>query len=368
MRICLIAVEIFAWGKYGGFGRATRIIGRELVKRGIDVTAVVPRRADQRPVEDLEGIRVLSYIPKYWLHSSALYKEANADIYHSMEPSLGTFLAQRAMPHRKHLVTFRDPRNFDDWLIELSYPSLNRLQVISNWLYEDNFLVKQAVRRANACFTTAHCLINKTKMKYRLQQAPGFLPTPVAIPAKIEKSSEPTVCYLARLDRRKRPELFLDLARSFPEVNFLVAGQSRNPDWELYLRQKYAVYPNLQFLGFIDQFSGDGLNDLLGKSWIMVNTSAREGLPNSFLEAAAHGCAILSSVNPDDFASRYGFHVLGDNFEEGLRFLLQNNRWKERGLLARQEMAAVFSLDKAIESHISAYERILSLPETTQPA
>src|SRR5690606_27640366 len=26
MRICLISVEIFAWGKYGGFGRATRTI------------------------------------------------------------------------------------------------------------------------------------------------------------------------------------------------------------------------------------------------------------------------------------------------------------------------------------------------------
>ena len=36
MKICLISVEIFAWGKYGGFGRATRIIGRELVKRGPD--------------------------------------------------------------------------------------------------------------------------------------------------------------------------------------------------------------------------------------------------------------------------------------------------------------------------------------------
>ena len=37
MRICLICVEIFAWGKYGGFGRATRMIGRELVRRGRDV-------------------------------------------------------------------------------------------------------------------------------------------------------------------------------------------------------------------------------------------------------------------------------------------------------------------------------------------
>ena len=50
-KICLICVEIFAWGKYGGFGKATRIIGRELVKRGYDVYAVVPRREDQKEEE-----------------------------------------------------------------------------------------------------------------------------------------------------------------------------------------------------------------------------------------------------------------------------------------------------------------------------
>ncbi|MBN1535532.1 MAG: glycosyltransferase family 4 protein [Anaerolineales bacterium] len=359
MRVCLIAVEIFAWGKYGGFGRATRIIGRELAKRGIDVIAVVPRRADQQPVEDLDGIQVLSYPPKEWLSSLDLYKKANADIYHSMEPSLGTYLAQRAMPHRKHLVTFRDPRDLQDWIIEFKLPSLNALQVFSNWLYEDNWLVKHAVRRADACFTTAHCLIPKTKKKYRLKNAPEFLPTPVAIPDHIEKSTEPTVCYLARLDRRKRPELFLDLASYFPEVKFLVAGQSRNAAWEAYLRKKYAHLSNLQFLGFVDQFSGEGLASILGKSWVMVNTSAREGLPNSFLEAAAHGCAILSSVNPDEFASRFGYHAKDNDFVHGLRTLLANDLWQQRGDMGRKEMQEVFSLGNAIDQHLALYQKVV---------
>jgi glycosyltransferase involved in cell wall biosynthesis len=360
MRVCLISVEIFAWGKYGGFGRATRIIGRELAKRGVEVFAVVPRRADQRPVEDLDGIRVLSYPPKKWLSSIALYKEVKADIYHSMEPSLGTFLAQKALPGSKHLVTFRDPRDFHDWLIEFKLPSLNSLQVFTNWLYEDNVLVKQAVRRADACFTTARCLIPKTKKKYHLNIEPEFLPTPVAIPAKIEKASEPTVCYVARLDRRKRPELFLDLAKDFPNVKFLVAGQSRNAGWEAYLRQKYAHYPNLHFMGFVDQFKGEDLSQLLGQSWVMVNTSAREGLPNSFLEAAAHGCALLSAVNPDDFASKFGYYAQDGDFVSGLQALITNDLWQQRGELARQEMQSVFSLEKSIESHLSIYKRILN--------
>ena len=59
MRICLISTEIFAWGKFGGFGRATRMIGGELVKRGVEVIAVVPQRPGQRAVEQLDGITVL---------------------------------------------------------------------------------------------------------------------------------------------------------------------------------------------------------------------------------------------------------------------------------------------------------------------
>ena len=61
MKICLICVEIFAWGKYGGFGRATRLLGKELVKRGFAVYAVVPRRKGQKKFEDVDGIQVLSY-------------------------------------------------------------------------------------------------------------------------------------------------------------------------------------------------------------------------------------------------------------------------------------------------------------------
>ena len=64
MRICFISVEIFAWSKIGGFGRSTRMLGRELVRRGFDVSAVVPRRVGQAPIEILDGIRVYGFSPK----------------------------------------------------------------------------------------------------------------------------------------------------------------------------------------------------------------------------------------------------------------------------------------------------------------
>ena len=356
MKICLICVEIFAWGKYGGFGRATRLIGRELVKKGFEVTAIVPLRKGQKKVEILDGIRVLGFAPGNPIQMIQLYKNTEADVYHSQEPSFGSFLAQVFHPDKHHFITCRDTHLFSDWITEFRLPSLNKLQVLSNWLYEDNFLVHQAVRKARKCFVAANLLSDRVQKKYHLNYKPAFLPTPVQIPDHIEKEMTPTVCFVSRLDRRKQPEKFLDLAIQFPHVQFLAAGYSRDPKWEEQLRQKYQSLPNLHFTGFINQFEGDTLSALLSKSWILVNTAAREGLPNSFIEAAAHQCAILSAVDPDGFASQFGYHVTDDDFGKGLSFLLEDDRWKTYANKGYQYVQTFFGLENSIQQHIRIYQ------------
>ena len=92
-----------------------------------------------------------------------------------------------------------------------------------------------------------------------------------AVPADYQKNEKPTVCYMARLDRRKRPELFLSLAEQFPDVNFIAAGKSRDQKYDQYLRDKYAGLPNLEMTGFIDQFASNRHSEILEQSWIMVN-------------------------------------------------------------------------------------------------
>lgn len=360
MKICLISVEIFAWGKYGGFGRATRTIGRELVKRGIDVCAVVPLRNAQKPVEDLDGITVYGFPPLFPWVAKKLLKKCNADIYHSCEPSFTTYLALTTMPHKKHMVTVRDPRDFNDWKMEFKHPSHNKLQVIHNYLFENNFFVRRCIKNMDGIYTTAKCLIPKVRNLYQLNSNPVFLPTPVTIRSEVEKTKKPTVCYLARLDRRKRPTLFLDLAEKFPHVKFIVMGQSRDKKWEAFLLDTYAKIPNLEFKGFVDQFSSDQHWRLREQSWILVNSASREGLPNSFIESAAAKCAILSHVDPDGFASRFGYHAKCDNFEEGLHYLLENDRWREFGEKGYQYVKKTFEMNSAIKKHIDIYTQLLS--------
>jgi len=358
MRVCLISVEIFAWGKYGGFGRATRTIAGELRRRGVDVTVVVPRVKRQPAQQELDGIPIHAVKPQRWPSAIELFRHVNADIYHSEEPSLGTYLAMRAMPERVHVITFRDTRDAHDWRTELSMPSLSSAQVLANWLYEDNWLVRRAVRNADALFAAAKFLIPKAKSKYNLKETPQFLPTPVNIPARVEKAIEPTVCFISRWDRRKRPEIFFELARSFPQVHFIAAGKSRDEDWDRYLRAKYGQLPNLEIVGFIDQFQSDEIYNILSKSWILVNTAAREGLPNAFLEASAHRCAILSFVDPDGFSSQFGYHASRDDFAHGLETLLSNDGWRACGEKGYDYVSQQFQRDIAIDQHLAIYQRL----------
>lgn len=115
LRVCLTSIEFFP-EIHGGFGRATRAIGRALADRGVAVTVVTPRRSPDGPdAFELDGMMVRRFAPwKPW-QAIRLYRDANADVYHSEDTSLGTRLAMTAMPARAHAITFRDPLDDQDW-------------------------------------------------------------------------------------------------------------------------------------------------------------------------------------------------------------------------------------------------------------
>jgi glycosyltransferase involved in cell wall biosynthesis len=361
MRVCLVCIEMFGRGTYGGFGRATRIIGRELIARNIDVYAVVPQRGPRCEQEyEIEGMKVLEYSPKSWWSSLDLYRSANADVYHSQDASLSSYLAMKAMPERAHVITFRDPMSWVDWRVEWRYAKWQPFGWIQYFAYVDNFLVRRAVRHAAGLYCAANFLITKVKAKYGLRDSPRFLPTPVDVPHQIVKSKTPLVCHVGRWHRRKRPEVFLELAKNFPDVRFVAVGGTREQERDIRLRRTYAGIPNLEMTGIIDQFETDRLDRILRKSWILINTSTREGLPNTFLEATAHKCAILSMVDPDGFASRFGHHAQDGDLRKGLAYLLEKDRWKHRGKVGYDYVRSVFATNRAMDGHIEAYREALS--------
>ncbi len=357
MKICFISSQFFAWGKYGGFGSMTRKLSTRLASEGHDVYVTTLKRGDQKKKELIDGIKVIG-IGREDIFSTKIYKDIDADVYHSQEPSLGSYLAMKAQPGKKHVITCRDPRDLRDFFIEFQDGSWKkRLKIPFVYFYEGGPFIKYAVRNADVVGVPAKFLIQKTKKLYGLDKDPILLPNLLEIPETIpEKSVTPVVCFVGRFDKRKRPELFLELASKFPDVKFIMVGKSEEKDWDAYLRKKYSDQKNVIMTGFINRFESDRLYNIYSESWILINTSSREGLPLTFVEAAGYGCAILSSVNPDNFASEFGYFCKDDDFAAGLAYLLKNNNWRSKGLQAFNYVKSVYNEEVALKKHLEVYK------------
>jgi glycosyltransferase involved in cell wall biosynthesis len=360
LKVCLICAEFFGWGSGGGFGYATRVVGRELVRMGVQISAVIPQpKSESETRVVLDGVDVYG-VPRTRPQAAMdVFRSIDADIYHSQQPSLASHFAQRAMPDRVHAATLRDPRSTTDWWKELVHPTHNPLQVALTWFYYENPLSRLAIKRMHGVYVPAHFLASKSQRLYKLPEQPGFLPTPVYVPSETSKASRPTVIFVGRWDRVKRPWRFFELAKHFPDVDFVAIGCAHNLDYEGELREKYADIPNLDLVGYVDQFSSNRLSEYLSRAWILVNTSVKEGLPNTFVEGCAHRCAILSALDPDQFASRFGVVVENDDFESGLKRLLEDRLWASLGQSGYDYVLANNELSAAAQKHIDVYRSLL---------
>jgi glycosyltransferase involved in cell wall biosynthesis len=132
-----------------------------------------------------------------------------------------------------------------------------------------------------------------------------LLPNPLdVVPSDVAEHERPRVVFVGRLDPIKRPWLFVELARSFPHVEFLLLGQSHFTgagSW-----QPSGLPANVRALGHVGE---EKKTRTLRSAWMLVNTSIHESLPISFLEALHCGTPIVACQNPEDVTSRFGVYV-----------------------------------------------------------
>ncbi len=118
--------------------------------------------------------------------------------------------------------------------------------------------------------------------------------------------------WIGKSDRNKNPALFLDLAASLPEHRFTIVMNRSDAAMHERLKSRMASMPNVEFVEYVEF---DKVESLFSKALVLVNTSAFEGLPNTFLQAAKYEVPILSlNVDPDRMLSAggCGFCANGD--------------------------------------------------------
>jgi glycosyltransferase involved in cell wall biosynthesis len=358
-KICLIGSQIAGFGKIGGFGSMTRRLAIELTVEGHKVSVIVPKRKNQNAVEKIGKVTVYGITATNIFGLSKLLKKIDADIYHSQNPNLLSLAAQILEPTKKHVITCRDPKRTKDWLTELKYATWKRrLKTPLVYLFEGGPAITEAIKRADFVGTPANYLKVKVGKMYGRKNV-GLLPNIETIASRIPtKSKQPTVCYVGRLDKRKSPETIILLAKKFPRVQFIIVGKAEDDDRQLALESLAKGLRNLRMTGYLSKEEGK-LETIYSESWIFINTAYREGLPMTFVEAAGHGCAILSQVNPDQFASQFGYRVRRRNFEDGLRALLKNKSWQNQGKKGYQYVKKTYDRKNSLKAHEDIYTALM---------
>ncbi|NLH16035.1 MAG: glycosyltransferase family 4 protein [Phycisphaerae bacterium] len=174
-------------------------------------------------------------------------------------------------------------------------------------------------------------------------------------------SNRDSILWVGRSAVFKHPDMFLSLADRFPQERFVMICQeaTQGVNYES-LRRAAADRSNLEFH---DRVPFREIDPFFERAKVLVNTSDSEGFSNAFIQACVHGVPILSlTVNPDLFLTR---HLCGidcgssqDRLVEGLRFLLEGDRYIELGKNARAYAERYHDIARIVDRYKELFIRL----------
>lgn len=171
--------------------------------------------------------------------------------------------------------------------------------------------------------------------------------------------------WVGRIDEeQKRPHLFLDIARDHPEQTFVLVGPADgHTEYTEQVQYRAAELNNVTYTGPV---APDEIHEYYQKAIALVNTSAFEGFPNTFLEAWRYATPVVSlSLDPGRFltagADPTGFangsvselSTLVDELATSPEFR------RDLGVVGMDSFLEQYQLDAVVESYRRVIEDVL---------
>lgn len=365
MKICFLSLNSYPMltGKnlsYAGGAEVEQVhLGMELKALGYEVCFVTYRHG-LKQTEYMDGIEIIpTYNREKADKTNALLKaghvwsalqKAKADIYFYETGSSGV-LPLFSFVTKKKLI-YRVPSD----AVVLGTP----LGACAKRGFCQKVVDILEIKRANVA--VAQSKFQERVLEERLRVKSVLIKNGLAIPRLSgRKLDPPMVLWVASISSVKNPDLFIELARSIPNAQFMMVGGELG-DHQLYekVRNAARALPNLALEGFVPY---PEVNRYFEKSSIFVNTSSIEGFPNTFIQAWARYTPVVSlNVDPDDIIrnEKLGFH--SGTFEQlvsDVTTLLENGELRQTmGYNARKYVEREHDIRKNVKKYFEIFERI----------
>lgn len=133
----------------------------------------------------------------------------------------------------------------------------------------------------------------------RFGREPVLIPSCYERPEKTTVESKDEILWVGRMERGKRPELALEVARRLPHRKFvLIGGEAHGEDaragYYAQVRARGRALGNVEMTGFLPLVDVERRFD---GARVLLNTSVYEGMPNTFLQAWARGVPTVATVD-----------------------------------------------------------------------
>ncbi|MDP9082658.1 MAG: glycosyltransferase family 4 protein [Pseudomonadota bacterium] len=167
------------------------------------------------------------------------------------------------------------------------------------------------------------------------------------------------VLWVNNLRAFKRPDLFVELAKSLPALGMHMVGGPQPGFQALFdeIREHARTMSNLTFHG---QTPYHEVGDFYERARVFVNTSDSEGFPNSYLQAWIRGTPVIAFFDPDGVIAREGLGIAVRSIEEmaaAVKSLADDpDRWGVMSSRCRRYMEREYSEQKILQPYICAIE------------
>ncbi|MBN1124758.1 MAG: glycosyltransferase family 4 protein [Sedimentisphaerales bacterium] len=360
IRVCFVSPKVYPLlnpsteGVFGGAEVDVYMIGTELAKdNSFNISYIT---ADYGQI-DHEQIENTTLFKSFKLRDNPIkgaftlwqaMKRAHADIYFLKTASPGVPLVFHfCRSHRKTLIYRTAHSDECDGTYKKRHPFLGR--VFEHVLRNASAVLSQNEQDADNLRKTIGVDSTVIRNAHRIADA-------------YETGQRNTILWIGRSADFKKPGRFLELARRCPDQSFVMICQRATGDAQYDQLQKDAA--GIDNLTFLSRVSFHETDQYFRQAKILVNTSDAEGFSNTFIQAAKWGVPILSyRVNPDNFLAAFscGLACDGDSnrMEQGLRFLLSNDKFIEIGTNARRYAEQHHDIFTVIEQYKALFRRLL---------
>jgi glycosyltransferase involved in cell wall biosynthesis len=205
---------------------------------------------------------------------------------------------------------------------------------------------------------TVGAQVAKELLEREIGQPEQFTNIPPGVePLKIPKAkprTKITIGWIARVTGVKNPLRALEIAKLFPDAQFLIAGGGDMLD-----QVKTHAPRNTKVLGWTDA------SKLFAASDIILSTSENEGMPIALIEAQLASKPVVATnvggVSEVVLNNKTGF-VTRKNTEDlakALEKLINSKALRTaQGKAATAHAAKAFSVEKMIQAHVSLYKKL----------